>query len=463
LPAFERLVRPQPVALAGRQVLVLGIGDSGLAAARWIAEQGGKVRGADSRPAPPRAAEFRAALPWAELRCGPFSEALLEGAELVCVSPGLALDEPIVQAALARGLPVLGEIELFAWAVRARPGAKIIAVTGTNGKSTVTALAAHLARATGLDAVAAGNLGPPALEAYMRPRERPVALWVLELSSFQLETTWSLAPEAAALLNVSPDHLDRYPDLDAYARAKARVFLDAHLQLVNRDDARSRASALPGRRTVTFGLEPPPGEEDFGLREGWLVRGGERILPLSALPLHGLHNAANALAACALASAAGAPLAALAEGLTSFRGLPHRLALVAERDGVAWYDDSKGTNVGATVAALAGLGRPAVVILGGEGKGQDFGPLAPALAAHARAALLIGRDAPLIERALARAGVPLARCATLEEAVERAAALARAGDAVLLSPACASFDMFRDYRARGEAYARAVRALGGGR
>ncbi len=459
-PFFSTLPRPRPGPLAGRQVLVLGIGASGLSAAKWIAAQGGKVRGADTRAAPPRASDFRATLPWAELRLGAFGPALLEGADLVCVSPGLSLGEPVLREAVARGIPVLGDIELFAWALRARPGPKVLAVTGTNGKTTVTALTGHLLRAAGVDCEVAGNIGPAALDALMRPRERPPAAWVLELSSFQLETTWSLDPDAAALLNLAEDHLDRYADIDEYAAAKARVFLGAGVQVLNRDDPRSRACALPGRRVVTFGLDVPERPEDFGLAGGNLACGREPVLPVKDLPLHGSHNAANALAACALAQAAGAPLAALAAGLRTFRGLPHRTALVAEKRGVAWYDDSKGTNVGATIAALSGLGRRAVLILGGEGKGQNFAALRQPVEQFASRVLLIGRDAPLIEKALA--GLPLERCRTLEEAVERAAALARPGEAVLLSPACASFDMFRDYGHRGEVFVRAVRDLSDG-
>ncbi len=460
-PFFRSLSRPQPTALAGRQVLVLGLGDTGLSAAKWIAQQGGKVRGADSRPAAPRAAEFRAALPWAEMRCGRFDASLLEGADMVCVSPGLSLGEPVVREALARGLPVLGDVELFAWTVRARNRCKVLAVTGTNGKTTVTALAGHLLRAAGVDCEVAGNIGPAVLEALMKPRATPPALWVLELSSYQLETTWALEPDAAALLNVSEDHLDRYAGMDDYAAAKARIFLGSGVQILNRDDPRAIACALPGRRIVTFGLDAPRGDEHFGIAGGrWLVRGRERILEVSQLPIHGWHNAANALAACALAQAGGAPLESLAAGLRGFRGLPHRLERVALRRGVAWYDDSKGTNVGATIAALAGLSGKALLIAGGEGKGQDFAALAPVVAQHARRVLLIGRDAPLIERALRASAVPLERCESLERAVARAAALAVSGDAVLLSPACASFDMFRDYRHRGEAFAAAVRALG---
>jgi UDP-N-acetylmuramoylalanine--D-glutamate ligase len=453
-PLFNLLPRPQPVALAGRRVLVLGLGDSGLSAARWVQQQGGAVRAADTRADPPRARDYSG-----ELRTGPFAEALLEGVDLVCISPGLSLQEAVVQAAIARSVPVVGDIELFAWQVRSDTASRVLAISGTNGKTTVTALTGHLLRAAGIECEVAGNIGPAALDALMK-RRAPPAAWVLELSSFQLETTWSLEPDAAAVLNLSEDHLDRYAGMEDYAAAKARIFMGEGAQVLNRDDARSISMGLPGREQVTFGLGAPGAEGQWGVVDGMVHEGALPVLPLSELQIRGAHNAANALAACALARSLGASREALAQGLRTFRGLPHRLQLVAERGGVAWYDDSKGTNVGAAVAALQGLGRPALLIAGGEGKGQDFAPLAPAVAAHARHVLLIGRDAPLIERALAPSGVPLERCATLEQAVALAAQRARAGDAVLLSPACASFDMFRDYRHRGEVFAAAVQALG---
>jgi UDP-N-acetylmuramoylalanine--D-glutamate ligase len=446
-PAFQQLPRPAPTPLVGRRVLVLGLGDTGLSLARWVQREGGKARVADTRAEPPRRKDLAG-----ELHTGPFSPALLDDVDVVCVSPGLSLEEEVVRQALVHGLPVLGDIELFAWYVRE----PVLAVTGTNGKSTVTALTAHLLRSAGLDCEAAGNIAPPVLEALLARLAAGKAprAWVLELSSYQLETTWSLEPRAAAMLNLSEDHLDRYRDVDAYGAAKARIFAGSGMQVLNRDDARSMAMALPGRTVRTFGLDEPEGEADYGLREGYLVQGGARILRADELPIHGLHNASNALAACALAGSLGVSREQLAAGLRTFRGLPHRLQLVASRGGVDWYDDSKGTNVGATIAALRGLGRPTILILGGDGKGQDFSPLAAPAREFARRVLLIGRDAPLIEKV-----VPGERCASLEEAVARAAALARPGDAVLLSPACASFDMFRDYRQRGEAFAAAVRRL----
>jgi UDP-N-acetylmuramoylalanine--D-glutamate ligase len=446
-PAFQLLPRPAPTPLAGRRVLILGLGDTGLSVARWVEREGGKVRVADSRREPPRKKDFAG-----ELHAGAFSPALLDGVDAVCVSPGLSLEEEIVRKALAQGLPVFGDIELFAWHAARET---VIAVTGTNGKTTVTALVGHLLRGAGMDCEVAGNIAPPVLQAYEKrllSGKAPRA-WVLELSSYQLETTWSLAPRAAAMLNLTEDHLDRYASLDDYGAAKARVFQNTGVQVLNRDDSRSLAMALPGRKVVTFGLDAPRGD-DFGVAGNKLVQGRSEIVAVDELAIRGSHNVANALAACALVSALGTNPAALVSGLKSFKGLPHRLELVATRRGVEWYDDSKGTNVGATVAALRGLGKKAVLILGGEGKGQDFAPLGPAVSAHASNVLLIGRDAPLIAKV-----VQGERCRSLEEAVERAAQVAKPGEAVLLSPACASFDMFRDYRHRGEVFAAAVKAL----
>jgi UDP-N-acetylmuramoylalanine--D-glutamate ligase len=448
-PAFSKLFPPKKFSLKGKKILVLGLGDTGLSVARWVAAQGGTARVADSRKTPPRASDLNG-----ELHTGKFRVSLLKDVDLVCISPGLSLEEEIVRAAMARDLPVVGDIELFAWEAKG----KRLAITGTNGKSTVTALTGHLLTSAGVDAEVAGNISPPALEALLK-RTRPPAAWVLELSSYQLETTWSLAPAASAMLNLSEDHLDRYAGLAEYAEAKGRIFAGAGVQVLNRCDSASMALALAGRTQVTFGLDAPDMPEDFGIDGEWLVRGKERILSVADLPLAGAHNAANALAACALALQAGAPLAALAEGLRSFRGLPHRMQREALRGGVEWLDDSKGTNVGATVAALKGLQAKAVLILGGEGKGQNFAPLVPAVREHAKHVLLIGRDAALIEKAIAASGVPTERAASMEKAVARAAQVAAAGDVVLLSPACASFDMFRDYKHRGEVFAAAVKDL----
>ena len=462
--------------LAGRKVLVLGLGETGLSMARWIVRRGGTVRVADTRAAPPALAALRAALPQAQVTTGAFTPALLDGVHLVAASPGVPLAEPVVATARARGLEVVGDVELFARFLAeqggAQGGARVIAITGTNGKSTVTALAGAMCRAAAVDCEVAGNISPAvlaALGARLDAGRLPEA-WVVELSSFQLETTASLHPSAATVLNVSPDHLDRYPDVAAYAAAKARIFAGGGVQVLNRDDPATMAMRLAGRRVITFGLNPAPDHDDFGLLkvfgEHWLAMGATPLMPVRDMRLAGLHNAANALAALALCRAIGLPLAPLLDALRSFAGLPHRVERVGEIGGVTFYDDSKGTNVGSTVAALAGFGRQlngsggkVVLIAGGDGKQQDFAPLAGAVAGAARAVVLIGRDAPAIERALASTGTRIERAASMQDAVARAFEAARAGDVVLLSPACASFDMFANYHQRGEVFSAAVKEL----
>jgi UDP-N-acetylmuramoylalanine--D-glutamate ligase len=463
--------------LEGRHVLVLGLGESGLACARWCARQGARVRVADTRAAPPYLDELRRRVPAADFVPGEFDKSLLAGIDLLALSPGLSGGLMVVIHARAAGIPVVGEIELFAQGLRELGTVPVLAITGTNGKTTTTALTGHLLRATGKTAGVAGNISPAALTALMDAQDAGALpqVWVLELSSFQLETTETLFPAAATVLNISDDHLDRYIDLDEYASAKARIFKSAGdapgIQVLNRDDTRVCRMVLPDRAIISFGLDAPAAEDDFGLRqnrgEPWLVQGDRFLLPVSELPLAGLHNAANAMAALALCSSLGFDASALLPALRSFRGLPHRVEEIAELDGVSWYDDSKGTNVGATVAALTGIGgqltgRKVVVILGGDGKGQDFSPLRKAVARHARAAVLIGRDGPLIEKAIgAAANVTIESARDMDDAVSRARALARPGDAVLLSPACASFDMFRNYEHRAQVFIAAVRALEG--
>ncbi len=450
----------------GRSILVLGLGDTGLSAIRWLARRGARLRAADTRAAPPALGAVRDDHPGVGISLGAFDEALLEGVDTVVASPGVALREPVLRAALARGIEVVGDVEVFAREVAAvAPGARVLGVTGTNGKSTVTALAAQMASSSSRRALALGNIGVPVLDALDEPGFGELEVIVVELSSYQLETTSSLRLDAAAVLNVTQDHLDRYDSLDAYAEAKARIFANAATRVVNRDDARTLAMARGHRRTFTFGLGEPRSGDEWGLDAArtMLRRGSRDLMALDAMPMAGLHNAANALAAHALGSAIGLPEAGMAEAIRRFRGLPHRVQLVADTGGVRFYDDSKGTNVGATVAALEGFACPVVLIAGGDGKGQDFAPLEPAVRARARAVVLIGRDAPRIEAALAASGVPLHRAATMQEAAQAAFDAARPGDAVLLSPACASFDMFRNYGHRGEVFAQAARALAGGK
>ena len=390
---------------------------------------------------------------------GPFDEALLAGVDTVVASPGLALGEPVLRAAAARGIEIVGDVEIFAREVALANGVRVIGITGTNGKSTVTALAGAMAEFAGYRTVVAGNIGLPVLEALERPEGRSAQVFVVELSSYQLETTSSLELESAAMLNLSQDHLDRYGGMEAYARAKERIFRHARTRVLNRDDAWSRAMA--GDRTLTFGLGVPANESEWGLDDAQskLMHGRDTLVAVDQMTMKGLHNAANALAAHALVSAIGAAPEPLARAIAEFRGLSHRVELVAEAGGVRFFDDSKGTNVGATVAALEGFRMPVVLIAGGDGKGQDFSPLAPAVRARAKAVILIGRDANAVGAALAGTGVPMEHAETMPQAVEAAFRRAQAGDAVLLSPACASLDMFRDYKHRADVFVDAVHAL----
>lgn len=460
--------------LSGLHVLILGLGESGLAMARWCVRQGARVRVADTRSTPPGLAQLRSVLPEAEFIAGAFDKALLENIDLLAISPGVSAGQMVVFEARARGLPVLGEIELFAQALRdldVRNQCRVIAITGTNGKTTTTTLTAHLCRAAGRDAALGGNISPAALDVLMRRLDagKLPDIWVLELSSFQLETLETLDADVATVLNITDDHLDRYIDLDEYASAKSRIFAGGGVQVLNRGDVRVKSMAHPGSWLLSFGLDAPGMLEDFGLRERggerWLVQGDHFLLSVSRLPVSGLHNAANVLAALALCHALGLPMRRLVDGLLSFRGLPHRVEFVVEVDEVRYFDDSKGTNVGATVAALAGQ-LPAregktVLIAGGDGKGQDFSPLKAVVARHARTVILLGRDAPVIDAALLGSGVPVIHVPDMDAAVRAAAGEAHPGDAVLLSPACASFDMYRNYAHRAEVFIAAVRALGG--
>ncbi|MFT5590767.1 MAG: UDP-N-acetylmuramoylalanine--D-glutamate ligase [Bradyrhizobium sp.] len=486
---------------AGKQVLVLGLGESGLAMALWLARCGAQVRVADTRVAPERLVALRAALPDVDFRAGEFTAGLLTLIDFVAVSPGLGPRREllvIAAAAADRDIPLRGEIELFAHALASLRAErayapKLIAITGTNGKTTVTSLAGLLCERAGLTVQVAGNISPSALDvlrACLDDDSLP-QVWVLELSSFQLHTTISLQADAATVLNISQDHLDWHGDMETYVADKARIFGSATIRVLNRDDAAvmqlAGTSASP---TITFGSDEALTPDCFGLltENGmqWLAVANEaeaekkpskrgpaeiravsslRLMPVDALKIRGQHNALNALAALALCRAIGLPLAPLLHGLRDYHGEPHRVELVTTLGGVTYFDDSKGTNVGATVAALTGLGMQQqgklILIAGGEGKGQDFTPLAAPVARHARAVLLIGKDADAIRLALAgKIGlVELVDCSSLDDAVEQAAALAQAGDAVLLSPACASFDMFRNYAHRAEVFVDAVREL----
>lgn len=452
--------------LKDKFVLVLGLGETGLSMVRWLSAQGARLRVADSRSEPPGLAEAGRHVATGQIFCGAFCDALFEDIDLVAISPGVPLREPVVARAVARGIPVVGDIELFAQQLAAsdyKLMTKVIAITGANGKTTVTSMVEHLCKAAGKDAVAAGNIAPAVLDVVLARGANQPKVWVLELSSFQLETTATLNADAATVLNISEDHLDRYADINEYAAAKARIFIGSGMQILNRDDVRSMGMVRAGSEVITFGLNLPGSANDFGIakagNEIWLMQGSERLLKVGELQIAGLHNVSNALAALALCRAIDLPMPVLLDALRSFRGLPHRVERVAEIDGVVYYDDSKGTNVGATVAALEGLGRKVVLLAGGEGKGQDFAPLKPAVMRHARAVVLIGRDAPLIASVLDGCGVPVLHAKNMSDAVRQAAQLAQSGDAVLLSPACASFDMFRNYAHRAEIFVEAVHAL----
>jgi UDP-N-acetylmuramoylalanine--D-glutamate ligase len=508
-------------------VLILGLGASGLAMARWCARHGANVTVADTRAAPPRLAALRSELPDAAFIGGPLTAALIEGAEgtpvrAVYRSPGLApaTVAPVLDAARAIGLPVGGELDLFGQALADLRGAQegeegaegaayapaVLAITGTNGKTTVTSLTGQLVERAGKTVAVAGNIGPTLLDTLSARIDAGTLpeVWVLELSSFQLDGVQGFEPTAATVLNVTQDHLDWHADMAAYAAAKACIFGQQGVMVLNRDDeavmamqpapARlARGQKSPAARgVVTFGSGMPAQPGDYGIERlhgmTWLVRahaadesqkrkrGGaaigeeeihiQRLMPADALRIRGRHNALNALAALALATAAGCQLAPMLHGLREYRGEPHRVEPVMMVGEVEYFDDSKGTNVGATVAALIGLGdvdagagRRVVVILGGEGKGQDFAPLATPVRRHARAVVLIGRDAPRIASALETTGVSMQTADSLPEAVRLAAERAQPGDAVLLSPACASFDMFRDYAHRADVFRETVHEL----
>lgn len=448
--------------LKDRRVVVLGLGITGLSAARWAVRHGARVTVADTRVDPPHAAQLGAELPQIQLTTGPIGEATLAGAQTIVISPGLAKDQPAIQVAVERGAELVGDVELFARALP--PSQKILAVTGSNGKTTVTTLTAALLRTAGLVVSAIGNIGEPVLDALAAHEQdgRWPDVFVLELSSFQLETTTSLTPVAATVLNVTDNHLDRYHGVADYAATKARIFRNGGEQILNRDDARSLAMAQPGRPVQTFGAGVPAAEHEWGLveRKGatWLARGGALLISADELTLVGRHNALNALAALALVSTVANIDASVLTALAAFHGLPHRMERVAEVAEVLFVNDSKGTTVAATLAALEGIGRPVVLIAGGDGKGQDFAPLTAAVEAHCRAVVLLGRDAPVLAAALSGATPAVEFAPALEAAVARAIARARPGDAVLLSPACASLDMFRDYVERGERFKTAVAA-----
>jgi UDP-N-acetylmuramoylalanine--D-glutamate ligase len=436
-----------------KRALVVGLGLTGFSCVRHLIARGHDVSVVDTREQPPKLEELRREFPQVAVHTGGLSPALFDDPGLLVVSPGVSVKEPEIARVAAHGAEVIGDIELFA----REATAPVIAVTGTNGKSTVTALTGEMCRQARLKTAVGGNIGVPALS-LLTGSEPDV--YVLELSSFQLETTTSLNARAAAVLNITMDHMDRYRDLDEYASAKERIFRGNGTMVINADDPRVMRLRQSGRRVVCFGLGRPLEAQDYGIDENhgetWLVHGKQPLMPAREVPLAGRYNLANVLAAMALAETAGVAPAAAVAAVQKFKGLKHRTEFVAERDGVRWYDDSKGTNVGATVAALDGMSSPVILIAGGDGKGQDFSDLKPVCSRRTRAVVLIGRDAPRIEAALGQV-VPVHHAKTMRDAVHTARELAQPGDTVLLSPACASFDMFRNYEHRAEVFRHAVR------
>jgi len=492
--------------LHDQHILILGLGASGLAMARWCVRMGAWVTVADTRESPPQQAVLAAELPQVRLVCGPLHEGLVQGTDVRAVfkSPGLtpASVAPVWSAAVAMGLWVGGELDVFARSLAELHttqaySPKILAITGTNGKTTVTSLTGLLVERAGLSVAVAGNIGPTLLDtlAERLDVDQLPQVWVLELSSFQLECSQGFESTAATVLNLTQDHLDWHGSMQAYAQAKVRIWGSHTLMVLNRgDDAvMAMAKGVPAkvrmqREVLTFGADEPQRAGDYGLQSingmSWLVRAQEpddlprkrraqgvgedtaellmqRLMPADALRIRGRHNATNALAALALAQAAGCSLAPMLYGLREYRGEPHRVEPLSLINEVEYFDDSKATNVGATVAAIEGLGsdRRLVLILGGDGKGQDFAPLAQPVARYARAVLLMGRDAALIRAALSGTGVVMQDAASLEEAVQHASELAQSGDAVLLSPACASLDMFENYEHRAQVFVQAVQHL----
>ncbi|MCQ4254269.1 UDP-N-acetylmuramoyl-L-alanine--D-glutamate ligase [Pseudomonas stutzeri] len=424
---------------------------------RHLARRGLPFAVADTRVNPPELATLSAEYPDVQVRCGELDVEFLCTASELLVSPGLAVSTPALQEAKARGVKLSGDIELFAREARA----PIIAITGSNAKSTVTTLVGEMAKAAGCKVAVGGNLGTPALDLL----DDEVELYVLELSSFQLETTEQLNAEVATCLNISEDHMDRYSGLPAYHQAKHRIFRGARQVVVNRDDRLSRPLVADDLPTWTFGLGKPD-FKGFGLFEDkgekYLAFQFETLMPVRELKMRGAHNQSNALAALALGNAVGLPFEPMLETLRQFAGLPHRCQWVGQRNGVDYYDDSKATNVGAALAAIEGLGADIdgklVLIAGGDGKGADFSALRLPIARYCRAVVLLGRDAQRLADALADA-TALVHVTTLDEAVQRAAECANEGDAVLLSPACASLDMFKNFEERGQLFAAAVEAL----
>lgn len=437
--------------------VIVGLGLTGFSSLRYLHDKGLPVAIMDTRQAPPNLAELKKNYPQIPLALGGFDRSLLNQATTLILSPGISLKEPAIAEQIQRGVPVIGDIELFAQAVK-QP---VIAITGTNAKSTVTTLVGLMLEAAGYVVQVGGNLGVPALD--LLHRDPKTNVHVLELSSFQLETTYSLHCAVASVLNITPDHMDRYADLSAYRNAKLRIYRHAKTAVCNHEDALTEC-AMPIKKTY-FTLQAPQPKE-FGriLHRGeiWLAYGDQTLLPASSLPVDGKHYQANALAALAIGYEFGLSFEPMLQVLKKFKGLPHRCQLVRELDGVKWYNDSKGTNVGATQAAIEGLcsdfeGK-LVLIAGGLGKNADFSPLMPLIEKYARCVVLMGEAAKEMGDEIGER-VPVAYVKSMEEAVMRSREEAKPNDYVLLSPACASFDMFKDYAHRGQVFSTMVLKL----
>jgi UDP-N-acetylmuramoylalanine--D-glutamate ligase len=433
--------------------IIIGLGKTGMSCARFLAGRGERFTVIDSRANPPELDRFKQDFPGVSLFLGEFDPQLLQSARLLIISPGFPADHPAIRAAVSNGVELVGDIELFA----RHANAPVVAVTGSNGKSTVAALISAMIKAAGFNVCLGGNFGTPALS--FLEKNRP-DFYVLELSSFQLETVRSLDAVAAVVLNISADHMDRYAGLDEYAKAKQRIYAGTGAMIVNHDDHRVAAMVQAGRKTLSYSLSRPA-PADFGLHNhagaGWLGHGEHMLMPVAEMLLKGRHNVSNALAALALGYAIGLPIHSMIDVLKNFSGLPHRCEWVADITGTSWINDSKGTNPGATCAAIEGLAgeNDLVLIAGGDGKGADFSALADSVRGRVHAVVLIGRDAKIIAAAL-KDKTTTHFADSMEVAVQVAAGLARPGDKVLLSPACASFDMFRDYQDRGHKFIEAV-------
>ena len=448
------------VIASNKYTLILGMGLTGQSCVRYLLSKGIRVVVCDSREAPPSLEAFKQEFPDVPVQTGPWDESALLGASEIVISPGLSRKTPAIKKAIAAGVPVIGDIELFARQV-SKP---VIAITGSNGKTTVTTLVGEMVRAAGLKVIVAGNIGTPVLDTLNNPNtsEREPDIYVLELSSFQLESLTSLRPVACTVLNVSADHMDRYANLMEYALTKQRIAFGAKHVIANKQDPLTEVPMAEGARRSCFGLGQPD-LKDFGVFDGHIYKGLKPLVAVEELKIVGEHNYLNAAAALALVDAAGIDLTAAISALKDFSGLPHRCQFVAEKNGVRFINDSKATNVGATVAAIRGLAadKPNLhIVLGGDGKGADFSPLVQALSGTTTSVALIGKDAPKLAEVLAStSNLNIGRCTDLAEAVQYLVGFAQPGDIVLLSPACASLDMFKNFEARGEAFREAVMAL----